>query len=173
MQSTDATGAIRIMRPLNLTELVEAAVALVVINFPRILLVLFVTNLPLLLWQALAIWSPGNWIVPSRYRAGFDAFAALELVSGVMSSRRVDIRLVIAFAVTLFSSLLQTATLTSLLAAWYRNSPLTIAATLENTLRQTSTPPAHLPASRAGHARVPPGFMGAPGVPPSLPGCCF
>jgi hypothetical protein len=137
--TTTEPTALNPIRPLNLTETIESAVALVISNAPRIGAVLLLTNLPLLIWQALALFAPGRWIVPSRYRASFDAYALLELLSGLLSVKQLDAQLLVAYLVTLFCSLLQTATLTPLLAAWYRGRSLSINTALNNALARLPT----------------------------------
>ncbi len=131
-----SAGVTRLFRPLNVTELLEAAAALVIGRLPQVLIVLVLANLPLLLWQGLAIWSPAAWIIPSRYRAGIDAFSALELLAGVMSSTSLDVRLLVASLLALFCSILQHAAMTQMAVAWIQGESLSPIAALYRSMER-------------------------------------
>lgn len=121
------------LRPLNLNDIIQAAVTLVLSHAGVILGVLLLTNLPLLLWQALAIVAPGGWTVPPRYRSAQDLPAMLTLAVGIADGRA-DLRLVIGALAGLLAAMAQSAVLIPLLAAWHQQRPLTLVAAFEDAL---------------------------------------
>lgn len=127
---------LRPLRTLDITETINGAAGLVLGNIGWVAVVLLVTNLPLLLWQLLAVLTISDWPAPSRYRAAQDAYELLEFGAGMIASKNFSARQLVGTSVAFLASLLQTATLTPLLAAWYRGRAVAPPAALDASMQR-------------------------------------
>lgn len=124
------------LRTLDITETINGAAGLVVGHLGRVAAVLLVTNIPLLAWQLLAVVTTNDWPAPSRYRAAQDAYALLEFGAGMITSKNFSARQLVGTSVAFLASLLQTATLTPLLAAWFRGRAASPPAALDAAMQR-------------------------------------
>jgi hypothetical protein len=124
-----------VLRPMDMTQILNASISLLLGSPILFLAAVVLANLPLLLWQAAALAAPDAWFVPQRYRSAQDLYGMLGTAARLVYSGRIDPPSLIALLVSLLSSLLQSAVLTSLIAARYRGRPLSLLDALANTQR--------------------------------------
>jgi hypothetical protein len=126
------------LRPLDMTQIINSAVMLLLGKAAPIAAALALANLPLLLWQALAVYAPGEWAVPPRYRSAQDLYTLLRIIGRFFTPgftpARVAANANVSLLLSLLASLMQSAVLVPLIAAWYRERPLALAAALPNAL---------------------------------------
>lgn len=126
------------LRPLDMTQTLNSAVMLLLGKAAPVAAALVLANLPLLLWQALAIFAPGEWSIPPRYRSAQDLYTLLGIVGRFFTPgftpARVAANANVSLLLSLLASLMQSAVLVPLIAAWYRERPLTLADMLAHAL---------------------------------------
>jgi hypothetical protein len=124
-----------VLRPMDMTQILNASIALLLGSPLTVLGAVLLANAPLLLWQLAALAAPGEWSVPPRYRSGQDLYGILGIAARTLTGKSIDASAAIALAVSLGSSLLQSALLTTLIAARYRGRSLSLGDALAATQR--------------------------------------
>jgi hypothetical protein len=120
---------------MDMTQILNASIALLLGSPLTVLGAVLLANAPLLLWQLAALAAPGEWSVPPRYRSGQDLYGILGIAARTLTGKSIDASATIALAVSLSSSLLQSALLTTLIAARYRGRSLSLGDALAATQR--------------------------------------
>ena len=123
---TDANSNEHVLRPMDMTQIMNASLGLLLGSPGVFLAALVLANLPLLLWQVGALTAPDAWFIPPRYRSGQDLYGMLGLAGRIFTIGKIDVPSTIALMVSLLTSLLQSALIVPLVAAHYRGRTLSL-----------------------------------------------
>jgi hypothetical protein len=118
---------------MDINDILSEAWRLLFDNYLLIVAVVSLANLPLFIWQALALEQPSQWVAPARYRSAYDLRTLVDLVS-IIANGKWNAALIIGALLSALTVLVQSASIVQVAAQRYLNNPAAALPALARTL---------------------------------------